>query len=256
MDVPGCGKSSIYWKKLCGIPTSKGKTKKGPRKGFSIDLKFKSFNQTIVRNGIVINSSYFDKDLDNVVYRAPYDDNQTVFYLYMNEEDLKGIDKTKDAFTAMARTNLKPPRVDSDLAVMNPKLIYDSKGLGVVNQSHFPLILQYQCLKNDGEATVELNIEFDYYKSITLFFKKCCNKGHDSDHINSKEGKSKTSIFFTFLMFLVIAYIVALFYSFYFQKESLKDSLTLNLIVSTAVNKFVPFFVNIEIKESFPIEKQ
>lgn len=207
------------------------------RLGFTVDLKFKSFNQTIVRNGIVINSSYFDRDLDNVVYRAPYDDSQTIFYLYMNSEDLKGIDKTKDAFTAMARTKLKSPRVDGDLAIMNPKLIYEKSHLDTITQERIPLILQYQCLKNEGESTIELNIEFEYYKAITLFFKKCCHKGN---HLGmSLEGRSKTSLFFIFATLLVITYLVAIAYSFYVKKENLQDSLKLKYLRSLDLKKMV-----------------
>jgi hypothetical protein len=52
-DLPGCADTSIFWKKLCGNPLV-------TREGFNIDMTYKGFNTTIVTNGIVVNSSYFD----------------------------------------------------------------------------------------------------------------------------------------------------------------------------------------------------
>jgi hypothetical protein len=52
-DIPECGAASIFWKKLCGNPLVN-------REGFYIDMTYKGFNTTIVKNGLVVNSSYFD----------------------------------------------------------------------------------------------------------------------------------------------------------------------------------------------------
>ena len=160
----------------------------------------------------------------------------------MNEEDLKKIDKSKDAFTAMAKTKLKFPRVDSDLAILNPKLTYDSKSFDYMTADHKPLVLEYQCLKNEGEAVVELNIEFDYYKSITLFFKKCCHSGLLHGELQN-QSKGNYSIFFIFFIVFAIIYFIAITYSFYVSKEPIHDSLTLKSLRARAFKGKVKNFL-------------
>lgn len=74
--LPGCGMAYVHWKKLCGNPTQ-------PRDGFTMDLEENGQNRTIVKNGMLVNSLEFDKDLDNYFYSVPRDMSKTVFYLRM-----------------------------------------------------------------------------------------------------------------------------------------------------------------------------
>lgn len=46
-------------------------------------MTYKGYNATIVKNGLVINSSYFDQDLNNFVFTVPADVNSTRFWAYM-----------------------------------------------------------------------------------------------------------------------------------------------------------------------------
>jgi hypothetical protein len=82
-NVPDCGKAHIYWKKLCGNPFM-------PRSGLSMDIEFGNYNYTMVKNGLLINASYFDADLDNFVFSVPSNINYTKFYLYMDVSQFKG----------------------------------------------------------------------------------------------------------------------------------------------------------------------
>jgi hypothetical protein len=63
-EVPNCGTETIYWKKLCGNPLVN-------REGLYIDMQFKNLNTTIVREGLIVNASYFDDDLENFVFTVP-----------------------------------------------------------------------------------------------------------------------------------------------------------------------------------------
>lgn len=72
-----CGTTRVFWKKVCGDPLI-------PRDGLSMDIQIKKFNQTIVQNGVLKNASYFDSDLDSLVFRIPAHFAYTQFFLYMD----------------------------------------------------------------------------------------------------------------------------------------------------------------------------
>ena len=63
LNVPNCGMTKVFWKKICGNPLVF-------RQGLSMDISVKKFNQTIVKDGILTNASYFDSDLDNYVFKV------------------------------------------------------------------------------------------------------------------------------------------------------------------------------------------
>jgi hypothetical protein len=86
--VPDCGKTHIFWKKVCGNPLM-------PRSGLSMDIEYGKYNHTIVRNGLLVNASYFDSDLDNLVFSVPSTINATRFYLYMEGKPIKGEEQPK-----------------------------------------------------------------------------------------------------------------------------------------------------------------
>lgn len=44
ISVPECGLTTIFWKKVCGNPLI-------PREGLFMDVEYKKYNQTIVKNG-------------------------------------------------------------------------------------------------------------------------------------------------------------------------------------------------------------
>lgn len=94
INVPDCGQAHIFWKKICGNPLV-------AREGFSVDVEYHQYNQSIVRNGALVDASYFDKDLDNYVFQVPSGSNSTTFYLRMDLDTTKEIgddQKTKDFF--------------------------------------------------------------------------------------------------------------------------------------------------------------
>lgn len=76
-NIPDCGTAHIHWKKICGNPLVK-------RQWLSMDVAYKQYNQSIVKNGELVNQSYFDRDVDNLVFTVPPNVNFSVFYLYMD----------------------------------------------------------------------------------------------------------------------------------------------------------------------------
>lgn len=120
--LPGCGSSYVHWKKLCGNPTQ-------PRDGFTMDLEENGQNRTIVKNGMIVNSLEFDKDLDNYFYSVPRDMSKTVFYLRMEstsptEESQNDplIAILRDVVMSTPETKISAPRVDADSSVLTPSL--------------------------------------------------------------------------------------------------------------------------------------
>lgn len=66
MSIPSCGTAYVQYSKLCGNPLS-------PRKGLEIDMQIgQQVRNNIVRDGIIVNPSYFDADLDSDVVRVPF----------------------------------------------------------------------------------------------------------------------------------------------------------------------------------------
>jgi len=125
-NLPGCGSSYVHWKKLCGNPTQ-------PRDGFSIDLEENGENRTIVRNGLLVNSLEFDRDLDNYFYKVGSDSRKTVFFLKMeagpggvenmgSEQDDPLINILRDVVKGTPETKVSAPRVDADSSVLLPTL--------------------------------------------------------------------------------------------------------------------------------------
>lgn len=49
-----------------------------------MDLEENGHNRTVVKNGLLVNSLEFDKDLDNYFYKVPSEVTKTVFYLHMD----------------------------------------------------------------------------------------------------------------------------------------------------------------------------
>lgn len=134
VTVPGCGSGSVNWKKLCGNPTM-------PRDGFRIDLEIHNINQTIVRNGVLVNAEYFDKDIDNFAFRVPENLNQTKFYVSMDYKDLNNHTEAKSDAIANAinelikldpETKISKPKVDSDESILTAILGGDFMNGGTV----------------------------------------------------------------------------------------------------------------------------
>lgn len=122
--MPNCGSAYVHWKKLCGNPTQ-------PRDGFIIDLEENGQNRTIVRNGLLVNSLEFDRDLDNYFYNVPASSSESVFYLKMdpsiqndniNENDDPLIAILRDVVKSTPETKISSPRVDADSSVLIPTI--------------------------------------------------------------------------------------------------------------------------------------
>lgn len=55
-----------------------------------MDIEYGKYNYTMVKNGLLVNASYFDSDLDNFVFSVPSNVNTTKFYLYMEVQEDSG----------------------------------------------------------------------------------------------------------------------------------------------------------------------
>lgn len=88
-------------------------------------------NRTIVRNGLLVNSLEFDRDLDNYFYNVPTSMGESVFYLKMdpsiqndsiNENDDPLIAILRDVVKSTPETKISSPRVDADSSVLIPTI--------------------------------------------------------------------------------------------------------------------------------------
>jgi len=77
MEISGCGKAYVSWSKLCGNPLMN-------RQGLVLEMELNSFKKQIIKNGLLVNPSYFDSDLDNNVTRIPHNQNSTFFHLFID----------------------------------------------------------------------------------------------------------------------------------------------------------------------------
>lgn len=159
------------------------------RHGLTIDLSVKKYNQTIVEDGGLLNSSYFDRDVDNLAFTVPENVNYTVFYLYMDlppgqtsdskeeskeffqavDEERKQQGPASDEFQVLEailkmvpEVKISQPFIDSDHTYLKPIITGDLANGGVVTDEPQTLIVEYNCLST-GETTVELNIPLDYF---------------------------------------------------------------------------------------------
>lgn len=182
INIPECGTARLYWTKICGTPMVK-------RHGLTIDLSVKKYNQTIVEDGGLLNSSYFDRDVDNLAFTVPENVNYTVFYLYMNlppgqtsdskeeskeffqavDEERKQQGPASDEFQVLEailkmvpEVKISQPFIDSDHTYLKPIINGDLANGGVVTDEPQTLIVEYNCISS-GETTVELNIPLDYF---------------------------------------------------------------------------------------------
>lgn len=57
VDVPGCGKSAVYWKKLCGNPIL-------TRDGLNINMENADKNISLVQDGKNSLTSLYDKEIE------------------------------------------------------------------------------------------------------------------------------------------------------------------------------------------------
>jgi len=64
INIPDCGTARMFWTKICGTPMVK-------RHGLTMDVSYLKFNSTIVKDGGLVNTSYFDKDTDNYAFTVP-----------------------------------------------------------------------------------------------------------------------------------------------------------------------------------------
>ena len=76
INIPECGTASMSMLKMCGSLGS-------AREGLMVDMSIGGFNRTIVKNGILLNNEFWDRDLDNDVFTIPESENHTSFYFYM-----------------------------------------------------------------------------------------------------------------------------------------------------------------------------
>jgi hypothetical protein len=120
-NVPDCGRTHIFWKKICGNPFM-------PRYGFTMDIEYGNYNYTMVKNGLLINASYFDADLDNFVFSVPSTIKQTKFYLYIdpasnkNEPNFKDENIVQEILELAPDADMQEPKVDADQYILNPTL--------------------------------------------------------------------------------------------------------------------------------------
>ncbi|KAM3146793.1 hypothetical protein pb186bvf_000947 [Paramecium bursaria] len=217
-DIPDCGMTKVYWKKICGNPMVK-------RQWLSMDLAYKQYNSTIAQNGDLVNQSYFDKDLDEFVFVVPANQNYTVFYLYMDLPEGKVSDdknESKEFFQAlqddddspntnsdefqiletilkmMPEVEIRTPVVDADHTYLHPTLSGDLANGGIITDERSSLILEYNCIST-GETQIELKIPLEYFRDITLVFKKQCEI--------AAQGRSTIKTLFYLCLLITMAFL-------------------------------------------------
>ncbi|CAK68853.1 unnamed protein product (macronuclear) [Paramecium tetraurelia] len=236
-NIPSCGSAKIYWQKLCGSPLIK-------RHGLNVDALIKSYNQTVVKDGELVNKAYWDKDFDNFVFTVPANLNYSIFYVYMNltknsdEENILNKEETKDFFKEVDQSkseaettqeefqvleailklipevHISPPYVDADHTITKPIIRGDLFKGGVVTDEPSTLIVEYNCVEN-GNTTIELNIPLQYFQDITMVFQKQCV-------VSAQSSFSTLSFLFYLICFAVAGFML---YTFEVHKMSLSDIL-------------------------------
>lgn len=156
-----------------------------------MDIEYGKYNSTIVKNGVLVDASYFDADLDNFVFQVPSNSNSTKFYLYLekveNDTDKETgkkekteSEKIEDEFQILEsilkmipEVEISTPVVDADQTILSPTVTGPLASGGMITQETQPLSIQYNC-KEKGETTIELTIPLDYFRDINLIFVKKC----------------------------------------------------------------------------------
>ncbi len=128
------------------------------RTGFNMDMKVAGFRQTIVKDGILLNQDFWDKDLNNDVFVVNPDDDHTHFYFYMTKQE-----------NAVYKDSLVDKIwVDADQEVMNPVIEGSFANAGIISLDPKEIKITYNCLerKKDLTTIVELSVEMMLYESI------------------------------------------------------------------------------------------
>jgi hypothetical protein len=188
ISVPECGAGTFSWKKVCGYPLE-------PKDGLMVEMSFANFTEIVIRDGIRVNNSFWDPEIQNFALGIPKGVNSAKFKVYMDHNESHTV-MTKQSVAAAAAPNasnssiaaastdpyklypdtkISIPEVDSDGDVVTVSLKGNGTQGGNVNETHtMELEMEFSCVRG-GASTVEFILPLDYFRDIVLFFIKDCD---------------------------------------------------------------------------------
>jgi len=213
--VPECGTGAFSWKKVCGYPLN-------PKDGLMVEMTYPNFTEIVVRNGLKVNTTYYDLDIQAFSLFVPEFAKTASFRIFMQHDDSEvhpayqladaatistnsttgnTTDVVKnntavDIYKLFPTTRISIPEIDSDEDVVGLKMTGNGTQGGTVdNKTSLNIDVEFTC-KTTGIATVELIIPLDYFRDIVLFFMKDCKV----------EASSSFGTFFWLIMILIVVF--------------------------------------------------
>lgn len=140
-------------------------------------------------------------------------------------------------------TKISAPRVDADSSVLTPSMNGTMVQFGgIINQTPQKVQVNYECLNRDQDSYVEVTVPLDYFKDISLFFKKECKTPYSYFNILGVFSANTPLNFLLrlFLGLLVLLLLLAMLFGCVWKaNEKVKDERVARLIQKVAAMRWI-----------------